>query len=334
MKHDEIVIRILGRTTMEMPELNQHQLRSILQEVLYDYTIEATGTALATLDNMPQMIALFLASKQLDGLSPITLKNYKRTLARLSEMIKKNAEDFTTMDLRAYIAERLRSGAVKPQSLETDKTAIKSFFSWLTLEELIPKDPSAKLKAAKLPKVRRVSLDDEELEKLRDACITTRERAIVELFFSTGCRAAELSGIDLNHINWNQNSIKVIGKGNKERMVYFSGKAKLYLRKYLKERGILDNNGALFVASKAPHTRFKVRGIQLEIEHIKDRTSVTKPVHPHILRHTFATLGYKAGMRIDTIQELLGHSTPATTLIYVDADEENTRNEHRKHMSI
>ena len=178
----------------------------------------------------------------------------------------------------------------------------------------------------------RKSLDLEELELLRDACITPRERCIVEVFYSTGVRLDELSEIDIEDINWTDNSIKVIGKGNKERIVYFSAKAKVYLKKYIANRWRFKD-GALFIGSKKPYARLGHRAIQREIDKIAKRAGLTKNVYPHLLRHTFATQGLRSGASINVIHDLLGHESLDTTLVYAQTDIETAAYEYRKHIN-
>lgn len=330
--HDQIINKILGQATIEVPELDQAALRNILILALADYSIEPMETALALQDNMREHIALYLASKQLDGLSPATLKNYKVTLTDFASTVRKNVKDITTMDIRAYLATIMRDRQVSAASADSYRSVIKSFFGWLMDEEMISKDPAHKLKPAKLPERERIALTDSELEILRDACKTLRERALVEIAFSTGCRVAELSGMDVGKINWSDQSIQVIGKGDKQRTVYFSGKAAVHLRKYLADR--IFAGGPVWIASKKPHNRLSTRSLEREIEDIKDRIAIDKPVHPHILRHTFGTQAVRSGMPLQAIQELMGHSSVATTQVYAKTDKESLRTEHRKHMSI
>jgi integrase/recombinase XerD len=207
---------------------------------------------------------------------------------------------------------------------------LKSFFGWLELEEYIPKDPTRKLKAYKLPKRLRKSLTVEELEMLRDSCKTLRERSILEWIFSTGCRLSEVINTDIDDLNFKDYSVRVIGKGNKEREVYFSPKAKLYLDKYLASRK--DSCPALFVTLRKPIHRLGARGIQKEVDKIAVKAGFDKAVFPHLLRHTMATLGVQSGAKLTTIQHLLGHDDPSTTQIYAETSLEEVRLEYKQHL--
>lgn len=172
-------------------------------------------------------------------------------------------------------------------------------------------------------------LNVEELEIMRESCTTLRERAIVEVLYATGCRLDELIHINKNHIDWQQQSLRVVGKGDKERTVYLSFKAIYHLKKYLKSRK--DTNIALFVGSRKPHDRLSGRSIQREIAKIASRMNIDKNIHPHILRHTFASNLLNNGCDMATIARLLGHSNISTTQVYAIASDEFVRNEYRKY---
>lgn len=206
-------------------------------------------------------------------------------------------------------------------------TYLKNFFGWLQNEEYIIKNPAFKLKQAKVPKVILEGYKAENLEKLREACETKREKALFELLDSTACRISEIQNIKLQDINWNEKSIKVTGKGSKERIVYFSTRAKLALENYIKDRS--DDN-SLFISEKFHNRTLGVRSLQNIIKKIYTRSGVTERVHCHKFRRTQATRLLNQGMRIEGVQGILGHTTPTTTQIYAQLSQENLRNEYRK----
>lgn len=163
---------------------------------------------------------------------------------------------------------------------------------------------------------------------LRDACRTTRQRALLETLYSTACRLDEVVKLNINDINFNTMSAKVIGKGDKERVVYLSSKSKIYLEKYFEERK--DNNKAVFVVGKKPFNRLGRRSIEREIGEIGILAKLEKSIYPHILRHSFATHALQSGMSLDTIQKILGHSDPATTQIYSELNDSTVHEQYKK----
>ncbi|NEZ47977.1 integrase [Clostridium niameyense] len=322
---DEVIIKLVGKLSMEFIGIDQLKVRAIVEEVLYKYSILSEEKALVGSD-IEEKIGIYLATKKLDGLSIQTLKNYKYNLLIFAEYLRKPLAAINTMDLRMFLAQRCKN--MKPSSMNGQISILKSFFSWLHDEEYIPKNPAKKIKQTKQPKRVRHALNEEEIEFLRQACKTDREKALVEFLISTGCRLSEVVGVNKEDINWNEMSLFVVGKGDKERKVYFSTKAKILIKKYLLTR--VDNNEALFVASKKPYGRLGGRSIQREIKKIAKRARLEKSIYPHLFRHSFATCKINSGMPLPILQHIMGHENPSTTQIYAELSEENIRHEYRK----
>jgi len=272
-------------------------------------------------------IKLFLSNKKLEGLSSITLKGYELDLNIFANRIRKRTEDITASDLRIYLAEFEH---LKMSTVSKKLSVLKSFFSWLTGEEILQRDPSARLKQPKKEKRAPKALSIEELEMLRESCETIRQRALLEVMYATGCRLDEVSSLNKSDINLQTMSCRVIGKGNKEREVYFSFKAMYHLRKYL--MGRTDEEEALFTTLRKPYRRVGHRAIQREIKRISLAAGIEKNVTPHTLRHTFATLTLNNGADIVAVQHLLGHSSPATTQTYAVLSDARKREQHKKYL--
>lgn len=177
----------------------------------------------------------------------------------------------------------------------------------------------------------RHAIHGEDLEKIRHICTDKRDKALLELFLSSGCRISEVVALNITSLDMSENSIEVVGKGNKKRTVYFSYRAKLFIMQYLQTR--CDTNPALFVTKRKPHNRLGVRTIQNDIRSIGIRAGLTHTIHPHLLRHTFATLALNAGMDLTVIQSLLGHESIATTQIYAIINQTHIKAEYRKLLS-
>jgi integrase/recombinase XerD len=323
--NQEVIIKTIGKVSLDFPNIDQLKLRSILEEVFYKYNVLPLETSLITSD-AEEKIQMYLAIKKLDGLSKITLYNYNLNLMSFANFIRKPLSTVTTMDLRMFLAVRCKD--LKQTSVNAHISTLKSFFSWLCSEEYIPKDPSKKLKNIKESKRLRHALTEEEIEFLRQACKSDREKALIEFLVSTGCRLSEVVGIDKEHINWFEMSLNVIGKGDKERKVYFSVKSRILLQKYLETRK--DNCPSLFVTIRQPYLRLGGRSIQREIKRIADRAGIDKSIYPHLFRHSFATHKLNSGMPLVVLQQLLGHDSPETTLIYSEISAENIKHEYKK----
>lgn len=327
--NEEAVIKIVGRVTQEFLEFEdlqkQIKLRKILDEILYSYDVVTKETSLVASDIEDKM-RIFFASKKLEGMSNKTIKNYNYILNKFASFMRKPLSSITTMDMRMYLA--YISKDLKPGSVNAILFCFKSFFSWLVNEEYIYKNPMSKLKATKIPKRLRHALTEEELELLRQACKTDREKALIEFLVSTGCRLSEVIGVNIANINWHEMSLNVIGKGNKERKVYFSTKSKILMKKYLETRK--GQSSALFTSDRRPYERIGGRAVERMIKKIADSAGFDKSVYPHLMRHSFATNNLNKGMNITTIQHLMGHETSSTTMIYAKLSEETIKHEYRK----
>lgn len=331
MRKDEIVVRIVGKLDlMYGSTINQQDVKMMLEELLYDYDIKPKETALVTLNNIQDMIMLYLTSKKIEGLSDKTIEQYGRNLLKFSNDVMKNAEDITAMDIRMHLANFAKTG-VKNTTIATRTDILRGFFSWLCSEEYIVKNPMDKISTIKAESRLREPLTYEELEILRTGCNTLRQKCILETFYSTCVRLNELVNMDISDIDFNQQKINVIGKGNKERVVYFNARTKVYLQKYIQARN--DNCPALFVTERAPIGRLGRRGVQREIKKIQKQSGLKTNVYAHRLRHTGASHMLDKGIAIEIIQEILGHENLSTTQIYAKTSQSNIEYEYKKYMA-
>ena len=324
--NNEVIIKLVGKLTLEFPTIDQLKVRRIAEEVLYGFDIVPQEKGLTTSGDTEDKLQIYLVVKKLDGLSIITLKNYNREILKFARYLRKPLATVTTMDLRMYLAQRCKN--LKPGTTNTQGYILKSFFSWLAEEEYIPKNPMLKIKATKEPDRLRHALTVDEVEALRQKCENLREKTLLEFTYSTGCRLSEIESVNKDDLNFHDKTLKVIGKGNKERIVCFNTKAKYLLKQYILSR--TDDNPALFVASKGKNIRLGGRSIEREIKKIALRANLGKAIYPHLLRHSIATHLLAAGMSLHNVQALLGHSDPKTTEIYAETSVENVVYEYKR----
>ena len=332
--NEELAIKIIGKLTLEMPELEvnlpkQLKIKRCVEEIIYNYEVTSKETALVTSD-LDGKINYFLATKKLEGLSEATLKNYTYTLRKLEKFFNKPASTISTGDIKMFM---YSEGETKsPSGMNTFMTPIRLFFKFLQNEEFIVKDPCASIKPVKEPKREKKPLNEEQVEMLRDCMLSKRDRAILEFFLSTGCRVAEVGNVKISDIDFNHRTLLVIGKGNKERRVYFTERCKRAMLNYLKER--TDNSEYLFVSSKAPHAKLNNRGYQVIVKNMQRMANIEMNITPHTFRHTFATAALRSGMRPEIIQEILGHSDVGITLkVYAKLAQTEVEYSYRKLVS-
>lgn len=317
----ELAKRLVAMVSGDVPVTSDE-----INTVLKDYTIQRETEE--ERNDLYKRIWQYLGAKRIDGLSPRTLANYKYTLEMFMDRVKKPVSRITTDDIRTYITYLSETRGLKETSLQSHINVLRAFFSWLLIEEKIKKNPMLKIHSLKFDKKSaRQALSAEELERFRDACENYRDKALVEFLVSSGCRLSEVAGLNMAALNFAERSVTVHGKGDKDRVVYFSVRARLMLQEYEKER---KGGTGLFVSTKSPYLPLKPRAIQRIIHSISERAGLAGRVHPHLLRHTFATHALNSGMDISAIQRLLGHEDIATTQIYAAMNEDVVRHQYNK----
>lgn len=320
---EELMIRVLI-TLKNDYEIDTHDARNKLVFILNDYNVDKVSTALVTTD-IQEKLHLFLAVKKLEGLAIGSLENYKNVIIDFSRYIFKPVNQIDTMDIRKYLA--TKHGLVKASTLNSKLSKLRGFFDWLYNEGYIENNPAKNVAPIKTEKRERKGLTLEQMELLRASCETKREKAIVEFLYTTGCRVSEVTEVDISDLDFNEMSLYVIGKGNKERKVYFNERAKVILKDYLASRS--DDSPALFSTYRSP-SRLGRNSILREISKVGKRMSPPLRTYPHLLRHTFATHAINAGIPIEVVQQLLGHESPATTAIYAKVSNVKIKQEYRK----
>ena len=304
-------IDLIAKLTALMPEC----AREIIK-IMREYDVQTAQVY--DRSNLPRRVEAFLAAKRIDGCRPKTIKGYRERLKMFMTQCSKPVQAITTDDLREYLAYLVDERHLMDNSVQAHINTLRSFFSWLVDEDNIRKSPMRKIKSLKIDKLRsRHPLTAEQLELVRDGCRGYKEKALVEFLVSSGCRVSEVVGLRVDDIDWRDRKCKVIGKGNKERTVYFSVRAKLMLQLYIAER---RGGEALFASSRAPYEPLTDRGIEKMISKLGKRIGMERPLYPHLMRHTFASHALNCGMELTIIQHLLGHSDPKTTLIYAEID--------------
>lgn len=317
----EVIVSVLN------PNTDSIKLKIRLEEVLDRYNIETKTTEQLKADLIDN-IRLYISSKRLEGLSDLTLSDYYRELVMFEFFVDKPTVQITTSDIRRYLAS---NDSVMASTNGKKLSVIKSFFTWLVDEEIILRNPSSRIRQMKQPKRLPKALTAIELEQLREACESLRERAIVEVMYSTGCRLSEISNMKRKAINWSNSSLKVIGKGDKERVVYINPKARYHLERYLEECEESENECEhLFSTERRPYRQLQNKSIQDIISKISSRTTIDKKVTPHVFRHTMATLAMENGIELGDLQQLLGHESANTTLRYASVSEERKYNAHKR----
>lgn len=304
--------------------LNQEQ-KDNLHRILGEYvTVPDEGR------NKPEdLVQLFIAAKRVEGCSSKTVKYYETTIRKAIEKIEKNIVQITTDDLRIYLDNYQENNKISKVTIDNIRRILSSFFAWLEDEDYILKSPVRRIHKVKTCKTVKETYSDEALEMMRDECDGIRDLALIDLLASTGMRVGELVKLNRSDIDFQSRECVVLGKGNKQRKVYFDARTKLHLKKYLESRE--DDNEALFVSLQKPFNRLLISGVEIRLRELGNKLNINK-VHPHKFRRTLATVAIDKGMPIEQVQQLLGHQSVDTTLQYAMVNQNNVKESHRKYL--
>jgi integrase/recombinase XerC len=260
-------------------------------------------------------------------LSPHTATNYARDIRALADFCERTQlthwKQIDSQHVRVFAA-RAHAGGLNPRSVQRRLSATRGFFNYLVREGVIANNPAMDVRAPKAAKRLPGTLDVDQLNHLLDIpaedALAVRDRAIMELFYSSGLRLAELVGLDLAHIDLPDRTVRVLGKGAKTRVVPVGRKAVEAVRAWLRERAAVAgaDTMALFVGRNGG--RVGPRAIQLRIAYWAKRKGLPARVYPHLFRHSFATHLLESSKDLRGVQELLGHADISTTQIYTHLD--------------
>ncbi|MCK3658743.1 tyrosine recombinase XerC [Pasteurellaceae bacterium Pebbles2] len=255
-------------------------------------------------------------------LSPHTLNNYQRQLSAVLQILQQQDiqrwQQLTPSVVRFVLATSKKSG-LHEKSLALRLSALRQFLNYLVVQGELKVNPATGISAPKQGKHLPKNMDGEQIQKLLDnksqEPIDIRDRAMLELMYSSGLRLAELQGLNLNSLNFRTREVRVLGKGNKERILPFGRHASAAVQAWLKVRLLFNpKDDALFVSSLG--NRISPRSIQKRMETWGVRQGLNAHLNPHKLRHSFATHMLESSSDLRAVQELLGHSNLSTTQIY------------------
>lgn len=268
-----------------------------------------------------------------------TIKNYEIDLRNFQDYLENNNLDYASLskdDIRKYL-KFLDDCSYKNTSISRHLSTLRSFYSFLLQNNIVDKNIfktiSSPKKEKKLPNVLQYS----EIEKLLDCCdlnepLEVRNRLIIEILYDCGIRVSELVNIKIDDLNLNNKEIRVLGKGRKERIVYFGDYTKDSILNYLENvRPLLSkSNQNNYLILNHLGNKISDRGVRLIIDKLITKSAIKHKISPHSLRHTFATHLLNEGADLKSVQELLGHESISTTQIYTHISNERLRTVYLK----
>lgn len=306
--------------------LNISQLKH-LQEVLIT-RLDEYNEVVENIDNT-DYLKMFLSAKKVEGCSEETIKFYEITIKNMFKLVRHPIREITTEILRNYLIKYQGINNCSKVTLDNVRRNLSSFFSWLEDEDYILKNPIRRIHKMKTQSVVKKVITDEMIELIREGCLTLRDLAVVELLYATGIRISELVNLNISNIDFEERMCIVLGKGDKERLVYFDAKTKMVLLNYIRSRK--DKNDALFVSFNQPHNRIKRNCIEYRLRLLGRRIGVWE-LYPHKFRRTMATRAIDKGTPIEQVQQILGHCQINTTMMYAVVSQSNTKFSYKKYI--
>ncbi len=312
---------------------SSEELRYLMNELtvfISDYEIQKRCTDLVVYTNpIPECYESFLVEKKISNRSDGTLKQYDFKLKDFFCNIDKPIDQLQKEDIIKYLYQLRKRKKVSDRSVEGYRIVINQFLNWALNNGYIAKNPAQTIGAIKFSSEPRKPLSPEEIYKMRQGCMTLRQKAIFEFFLGTGMRVSEVVELTIDRIDFNTRIIQTHGKGDKWRKTFLTPAAKEALISYLNSRS--DNCPYVFVTSKGEVKGLIKEAIRKEVHIIAKNAGINRSVFPHLIRHTFATESINRGMPATSLQIILGHSRLDTTMIYAKTNPEVVQYDHKKY---
>lgn len=329
---EKIIGNIILKLGSRMQKEDLDYIEIILCEELQGIAMTKESTELAEYnDSIEKLKNIFLATLAVENKSSNTIKQYDVHLRQFAEYFTgKDINEIDSVDIRGFLFKYKQERSLSNTSLNNKRCVLSSFFTWLCDEEYISKNPMRRVKKIKTTKKKKMAYTEKEMEQMRLACGNIRDRALIEMLSCTGCRVSELSGIDISDVNFEKKEITILGKGDKERSVFISDQASLYLDLYLNTRN--DVNNALFVTKRKPFSRLRKDGIERIVRMLGERCNIR--AYPHKFRRTFCTRLINRGMPAQDVAILMGHTDVNMTCnVYYDANSEQLYYQYKKYVA-
>lgn len=318
-------------------KISDEALRTVLQELQVftsNYDISQRETHVVPYQsNVPDCYRVYMVAKKIEGMSPESMKTYNFYLTDFFEHINRPFEQVTTNDIRIYLYETQKRTGVSNRTLDGKRLVINTFMDWCWKEGYIPNNPCASIKPIKFEEKPREPLSNMELEIVRDACENYRDKAMIELFYSTGCRLSEMVNLKISDIDFASKEVHLFGKGSKHRTSYLNAKAEYMLKKYFElERPKEPISDSVFVIFRKPYNGMHKGAIYARVKAIQKRSGIERSLFPHLLRHTMATDALNRGMNVAEVKEILGHEKLDTTMIYAKISHDSVKFNHKRYI--
>lgn len=303
---------------------NIARVMQTLSESLNHFEVTYINMASGNMESA-ELLETFLNAKRIEGRSEKTVERYGYIIQRMYDSINVPIKQISVFHLRNYLSQEKTRG-VSDSTLDGTRQVLSAYFGWLHKEGLIQNNPTVNLNPIKFVKKVRKPYTQIDIEKMKENCKSSRDKAIISLLLSTGCRISEVCSLNRNDIDFQNKEITVLGKGNKERTVFVDDVTIMMLRRYLGDRK--DAYPALFIGKGTD--RMKPGGIRKMLNTLADEAGIDH-VHPHRFRRTLATNLIDHGMAVQEVAAILGHEKLDTTMKYVYLSKTNVKNNYNRY---
>ena len=301
------------------------EIMALVSEKIGRYSVEIDAASTGSDSETDDLLKAFLSAKEVGGRSPKTIARYAYICRRALKQMGAPIREISVYHLRKYLSDEKARG-VSDSTLDGNREVLSSLFGWLHNEGLIKANPTRNLGTIKVLKKVRKPYSQTDIEKLKEKCKTARDKAIICLLLSTGCRISEICNLNRDDLDFINKEVTVLGKGNKERTVFLDDVCIMVLTRYLNER--TDDNPALFIGKR--HERLEPGGVR-EMLHVLAQKAGVENVHPHRFRRTLATNLIDHGMELQNVSQILGHERLDTTMKYIYTSKGDLKNLYRKY---
>ena len=293
-----------------------------IQDHLNDFDVTYNGSCNVEHEDF---LESYINAKRVEGLQESTLSLYRFQIEKMILFSKVSTSNITTDHVRNYLASESEKG-VQDCTLENTRIIINAYFKWLVEEGLLRKNPARNISAIRYQKKVKDCFTDVDVDRLKRGCSNIRDTAILYFLLSTGSRISEVCKLNIEDIDLIGKQFRVIGKGNKERVVYFDDVTSIILKEYFASRK--DGKEALFLNCKG--NRIQPNGVRFMLNKLAKECGVDH-VHPHRCRHTMITRLLNNGMAIQEVAKIAGHAKIDTTMDYYTSNNERTKSSYMRY---
>ena len=301
------------------------EIMAALSEKIGRFSIDLEEAPSGSDSETEDLLKAFLSAKEVEGRSAKTIKRYEYICRKALGKMGVPLRDVSVFHLRKYLADEKARG-LSDCTLDGNRECLSSLFGWLHKEGLLNRNPTANLGSIKVQKKVRKPYSQSDIEKLKEHCTSSRDKAIICLLMSTGCRIGEVCGLNRDALDFSSKEVTVLGKGNKERTVFLDDVTVMVLDRYLSERK--DDSPALFTGKATD--RLTPGGVRFMLRNLAEKAGVEN-AHPHRFRRTLASNLIDHGMDIQNVAQILGHERLDTTMKYIYTSKGELKNQYRKY---